>query len=71
MRASIFYGHVCCYEQFFCVANGIVSISMKGVYAGALVKKRWYWPKRLPGDLIDWNFADKEVGGVDMLDASI
>ena len=57
--------------MFFCVANGIIALSTRGVYAGALVKKRWYWTKSVSGDLIDWNFADKEVGVVDMLDAAI
>ena len=58
-------------NSIFCVANGIVALSKKGVYVGSLIKKRCYWPKSVPGDLIDRNFADKEVGGVDMLDADI
>ena len=37
----------------FCVAKGITEIKYKGVYAAAQIKKRCYWPKVVPGDLID------------------
>ena len=40
------------------------------MYDGALIKKRRYWPKSVPGDLTDRNFSDKEVGDVDMLEAA-
>ena len=40
-----------------------------GVYADALIKKRKYWPKGVPGDAIDQYFADKDVTYVDMLEA--
>ena len=55
-------------EFFF--ANGIVVFESKGVYARTLIKKRWYWPKSVAGDLIDRNFSYKEAGGVDMLEAA-
>ena len=54
----------------FCVANGIVAIVAKGVHVGALVNKRRYWPKIIPGDIIDRYFSTKEVGGVDMSEAA-
>ena len=54
----------------FCVSYGIVAIVAKGVYYGALMKKRRYWPKNVPGYLINQNFTDKEVVGVDTLEAS-
>ena len=38
-----------------------------GVYAGALIKKRRYWPKHVPGDMIDARMATKEVGQTDSL----
>ena len=54
-------------NSHFCVANGIVPLTEKGVYARVLIKKRRYLPKTFPGDLIGQNFADKEVGVVEML----
>ena len=43
----------------------------KGVYAGALIKKLRYFPKSVSGDIIDRNFVENYVGGVDMLEANI
>ena len=57
-------------DSGLCVANFIFALAAKGVYAVALIKKRRYWPKSVAGDLIEQNFAYKEVGGVDMLEAS-
>ena len=53
----------------FSAENGIAALAAKGVYAGALIKKRWYWPKSVPEDITGRNFSYKEVGGVDMLEA--
>ena len=52
----------------FCVVNRIVALAVKVVYGLAILKKRRYWTKSVPGDLIDRNFADKKVGGVDMME---
>ena len=35
---------------------------MKGVYAGALIKKRRYWPKFIKGDAMDSRMKDDAVG---------
>ena len=40
-----------------------------GVYAAALIKKRKYWPKGVPGDAIDEYFSDKDVTHVDIFEA--
>ena len=45
-------------------AKGITELKAKVVYALYLIKKRRYWPKGVPGDLIDTNFEDNEVGDV-------
>ena len=42
---------------------------MTGVYVEALIKKWRYWPKGVPGDLIDTHFEDKESGDVEMIQA--
>ena len=41
------------------VARGITEFEAKGIYVADLIKKRRYWPKVLPGDLIDTHFEDK------------
>ena len=56
-------------DSGFCVDIGITELESKGVYAGAIIEKRRYWPKGVPGGLIDTHFQDKEVGGVDILEA--
>ena len=56
------------YSVFF-VAKGITYLESKGVYSGALIKKHNYWPKGVPGDLIDTHFRDKEVSDIGMLEA--
>ena len=55
-------------ESGFYVAKGIIDIKAKGVYAAALIKKRRYWTKGVPGDLIDTKFEDKEVSDVAMIE---
>ena len=49
-------------DSGFCVLKGIIELKKKGVYAGALIKKRRYWPKHIRGDDIREHFANKEVG---------
>ena len=56
-------------ESGICVANCIVAIVMKGLYTVSLIKKHRYCPKTAPGDLIDRYFSEKDVGGVEMLEA--
>jgi hypothetical protein len=63
-------GKAVVFDSGFCVAKGIVELAARGVYGGALIKKRRYWPKSVPGDLIDRHFADKEVGDYDMLETT-
>ena len=53
----------------FCVSKGITALLEVGVYASALIKKRKYWPKGVPGDAIDEYFEDKDVTHVDILNA--
>ena len=46
----------------FCVANDIVSLAAKGVYACTLIKMRYYFPKSVPWDLINRNFQKTRWG---------
>eukprot|EP00804_Cyclotella_cryptica_P018793 CCRYP_021187-RA/>CCRYP_021187-RA protein AED:0.33 eAED:0.33 QI:0/0/0/1/0/0/2/0/393 len=51
-------------DSGFCVLLALLSLKKKGVYGGALIKKRRYWPSMVAGDAIDKHFDDKEVGSV-------
>ena len=54
-------------DSGFCVLQGLVELKKKGVYTHALIKKRRYWPRHIPGDDILSHFANKEVGDVDAI----
>ena len=55
-------GTVIILDSGFCVLKGIVELMKKGVYAGACVKKRRYWPKFVKGDAMDSRMKDDPVG---------
>ncbi len=52
-------------DSGFCVLKAIVALKKKGVFAGALIKKRRYWPTHVPGQHILEYFNDRIVGSVD------
>ena len=58
-------------DSGFCVLKSLIELQKKGLYAAALIKKRRYWPKYIPGDEIIEHFKDKEVGHVDALKGSM
>ena len=58
MCSSLVYGQFYCDGQCVFVSNGIFALAVKGVYAGALVKKSWHYPKSVPRDIIDRNFEN-------------
>ena len=43
-------------DSGFCVTKGITELESKSFNDIALIKKRRYWPKVIPGDLIDTHF---------------
>ncbi len=49
-------------DSGFCVAKGITKLAENGVFGQALVKKRKYWPRYVPGDMIDSHMSTKAVG---------
>ena len=57
-------------ENGFCTIHGIVTFATKGVNARYITKKRWHWPNSVPGDIINHNFVEKEVGDVDMSESA-
>ena len=64
-------GKIVILDSGFCVLEGLIALRKVGVFAGALIKKRCYWPKYVPGDVIDDHFKDKHVGAVDSLKGTL
>lgn len=60
-------GFVVILDSGFCVLRGIVELRKKGVFAAAVIKKRKYWPKHVPGDAIDEKMESAEVGDCNSL----
>ena len=54
-------------DSGFCVLKGIVEVKKKGIFAGASIKKRRYWPLLVPGEAINLHFQSKNVGDTDVL----
>ena len=49
-------------DSGLCVLQAIVELKKRGVFAHALIKKRRYWPKHVPGEQIIQHFTDKAIG---------
>jgi hypothetical protein len=64
-------GKQVCMDSGFCVGAGILAMHKVGVYGAALIKKRRYWPRLVPGDQIDAYFKDKGLGVADTLEQDI
>ena len=60
-------GKIFVLESGFCVLQGLIELKKRGSFAHALIKKRRYWPKHIPGDDIIAHFADKEIGDADAI----
>ena len=54
-------GKIVILDSGFCVLEALIALRKVGVFAGALIKKRQYWPKYVPGDVIDRHFKDKRM----------
>lgn len=55
-------GKVVILDSGFCVLQGIIELAKHGVFASALIKKRRFWPKFIPGDEIKAHFELLQVG---------
>ncbi len=47
--------------------KAILALCKMGLFAGALIKKRRYWPTLVPRDKMEVYFASKNVGNVDTI----
>jgi hypothetical protein len=55
----------------FCILAAICALYTRGIYAGALITKRRYWPKLVPGDAIDSRFSSLMVGQTDTVSGNL
>ena len=62
-------GNTIVLDSVFCFAKFITDLEAKCVYVTALINNWCYWPKGVPGDLIDTHFEDKDSGDVVMIEA--
>jgi hypothetical protein len=66
MCQSIYHsGKLVILASGFCVLKGIIELKKVGVFVSALIKKHWYWPKDVDGNVINTDFSDKDVGDAD------
>ena len=64
-------GKVVVLDSGFCVLKAIAALRVKGVFAQALIKKRRYWPAKVPGDLIDYYLDPHEIGDTECIQGYI
>jgi hypothetical protein len=62
-RSLIGTGKVVILDSGFCVLEGLIQLRKNGIYASAVIKKRRYWPKYVPGDKIDSYMNEKKAVG--------
>eukprot|EP00548_Thalassiothrix_antarctica_P012229 CAMPEP_0194154998 /NCGR_PEP_ID=MMETSP0152-20130528/62825_1 /TAXON_ID=1049557 /ORGANISM="Thalassiothrix antarctica, Strain L6-D1" /LENGTH=148 /DNA_ID=CAMNT_0038861527 /DNA_START=890 /DNA_END=1336 /DNA_ORIENTATION=- len=68
MTKSMYYSRrVVIMDSGFCVLRGLIELAKRGFFASAVIKKRRYWTKYVPGDKIKEYFLDKPVGTSDAL----
>ena len=55
-------------DSGFCVLKGIIELCKKGACSSALIEKRRYWPKGVPGKAMDERMVDKSIGATDAIE---
>lgn len=58
-------GKVVILDSGFCVLKGLIELKKVGGYAGAIIKKRRYWPRYIKGYDIEEHMKDNKVGTTD------
>ena len=64
-------GRVVILDSGFCVLQGLIELRKLGVYASAIIKKRRYWPKHVPGKAMDKRMESKNIGEVDCIQGKL
>ncbi len=58
-------GKVVTKDSGFCIMSGVMALHAHGVFGQFLIKKRGYWPQKVPGDQIDEYMKGKGLGAVE------
>jgi hypothetical protein len=58
-------GKVVILDSGFCVLEGLIELRKVGVFASAVIKKRRYWPKHVPGEEMDNKMENRDLGDTD------
>jgi hypothetical protein len=64
-------GMVVILDSGFCVLQGLIELWKVGIFASAVIKKRRYWPKYVPGDDMDRHMEGKPIGSTDSLHGTL
>jgi hypothetical protein len=58
-------GKVITGDSGYCVTAGVIALHTHGVFGQLIIKKRRYWPQKVPGDQIDALMLRKGLGDVE------
>jgi Transposase IS4 len=64
-------GKVVVLDSGFCVLKALCELRKVGVFAAAVIKKRRYWPKHKPGEVIKEHFAGTTLGHADAITGTL
>ena len=64
-------GKVIVLDSGFRVLKALIALKKVGVFAHAVINKRRYWPKFVPGEAINDHMKEKNVGDVDCLQGTV
>ena len=64
-------GKVVVLDSGFSVLQALIELRKKGVFAAAVAKKRRYWPKFVPGNLIIKKMKDAAIGSVQVVQGKL
>ena len=67
LRPYFYTGRYVVLDSGFCVLKAICDLQKVGVYSCALIKKRKFWPKGVPGEAMQSHFDGMNVGDCDAI----
>ena len=64
-------GKIVILDSLVCVLHRIIELFKKGVCSSALIKKCRYWPKGVPGEIMDERMTGKGIGNTDAISGKL
>ena len=73
MKSYFASGRYVILDSGFCVLKGIIELRKRGVFSCALIKKRRYWPTKVPGQQMQDHFDEEgvKVGDTDAIQGTM